>query len=220
MEDRVQLVPRAGVEPARPRGHRFLRPTRLPVPPPRRGRNGARQYHWPVRIAFALGLSMILSACSLTAALPSTTPVAGTTDTPLQRASAPRITPPPVTPPAPPGTYMPAFKCADATGGSVGVANLTGVRLAEQIGYDRLVLQFDSRVPSYTAKRQAKPIFKASGSGQSVTLSGAAGMLVQIIPLPPPPIADPPTSPTRITRFWWRPRSSRISRATCRGDWG
>ena len=75
---------------------------------------------------------------------------------------------------------MPAFKCADAGGGAVGVANLTGVRLAEQIGYDRLVLQFDSRVPSYTAKRQAKPIFKASGSGQSVTLNGAAGVLVQI----------------------------------------
>jgi hypothetical protein len=133
-----------------------------------------------VRIAFALGLSVILSGCSLTAALPSTTPVAGTTATPVQRASAPRITAPPVTPPAPPGTNMPAFKCADATGGSVGVANLTAVRLAEPIGYDRLVLQFDSRVPSYTAKRQAKPIFKASGSGQSVTLNGAAGVFVQI----------------------------------------
>jgi hypothetical protein len=35
-------------------------------------------------------------------------------------------------------------------------------------------------VPSYTAKRQAKPIFKASGSGQSVTLNGASGVLVQI----------------------------------------
>ena len=133
-----------------------------------------------MRIAFALGLCVILSACSLTAALPSTTPVAGTTATPVQMASAPRITAPPVTPPAPPGTNLPAFKCAEATGGSVGVANLTGVRLAEQIGYDRLVLQFDSRVPSYTAKRQAKPIFKASGSGQSVTLNGAAGVLLQI----------------------------------------
>jgi hypothetical protein len=75
---------------------------------------------------------------------------------------------------------MPAFKCADATGGNVGVANLAGVRVAEQLGYDRLVLQFDSRVPSYTAKRQAKPIFKAGGSGQSVTLKGAVGVLVQI----------------------------------------
>jgi len=133
-----------------------------------------------MRVAAALGLCVILTACGLTGSLPSTTPVAGATASPVQRASAPRITPPPVTPPAPPGTNLPPFRCADASGGSVGIANLTGARLAEQIGYDRVVLQFDTRVPSYTAKRQAKPIFKASGSGQSVTLKGAAGVLVQI----------------------------------------
>ena len=123
---------------------------------------------------------MILTACGLTGAPPSTTPVAGTTASPVQRASAPRITPPSVTPPAPPGTNIPAFRCADSSGGNAGVANLTGVRLGEQIGYDRFVLQFDNRVPTYTARRQAKPIFKSSGSAQSVTLNGAAGVLVQI----------------------------------------
>jgi hypothetical protein len=133
-----------------------------------------------MRIASALGLCVILTACGLTGALPSTTPVAGTSASPAQRASAPRITPPSVTPPAPPGTNIPAFRCADSSGGNPGVASLTGIRLAEQIGYDRMVLQFDSRVPSYTAKRQARPTFKSSGSGQSVTLSGAAGLLVQI----------------------------------------
>ena len=29
------VVPRAGIEPARVLPHRFLRPTRLPIPPPR-----------------------------------------------------------------------------------------------------------------------------------------------------------------------------------------
>ena len=29
------FVPRAGIEPARVLPHRFLRPTRLPIPPPR-----------------------------------------------------------------------------------------------------------------------------------------------------------------------------------------
>lgn len=74
---------------------------------------------------------------------------------------------------------MAAFTCGDASGGSAGNASLTGVRIAEQIGYDRLVLQFATRVPNYTVKRQAKPIFKGA-SGQTITLSGAAGVLVQI----------------------------------------
>jgi hypothetical protein len=73
-----------------------------------------------------------------------------------------------------------AFKCADATGGSAGTANLTGVRVAEQIGFDRLVLQFDTRVPSYTVKRQAKPTFKNGASGQTIVLNGTAGVLVQV----------------------------------------
>jgi hypothetical protein len=73
-----------------------------------------------------------------------------------------------------------AFKCADATGGSTGTANLTGVRVAEQSGFDRLVLQFDAHVPSYTVKRQAKPTFRGGASGQAVTLSGTAGVLVQV----------------------------------------
>jgi hypothetical protein len=132
-----------------------------------------------MRITASLGLCVILSACGLTSAAPSTTPVAGTTNTPPQRASAPRITPPPVSPPSPPANVA-AFKCADASGGSAGTGNLTGVRVAQQIGFDRLVLQFDTRVPTFTVKRQAKPIFKNGASGQAITLNGTAGVLVQI----------------------------------------
>lgn len=132
-----------------------------------------------MRIAVALGLCVILTGCGLTGALPSTTPVAGTTNGPPQRASAPRITPPAVSPPQPPANVA-AFKCADASGGSTGNANLSGVRVAEQIGFDRLVLQFDTRVPSYTVKRQAKPTFRNGASGQAVALSGTAGVLVQV----------------------------------------
>lgn len=132
-----------------------------------------------MRIAAILGMCVILSACGLTGAIPSTTPVGGPTSTPPQRASAPRITPPPVSPALPPANLA-AFKCGDASGGVAGSANLTGVRLAEQIGFDRVVLQFDTKVPSYTVKRQAKPAFKNGASGQAVTLSGAAGVLVQV----------------------------------------
>jgi hypothetical protein len=133
-----------------------------------------------MRTAAAIGLCVILSACGLTGATPDATPVAGTTSPPVQKASAPRITPPPVNPPDPPGTNLPNFSCANTGGGAAGVANLTDVRIAQQAGYERVVLQFDHRVPSYTVKRQAKPVFRGRASGQPVTLSGIAGALVQI----------------------------------------
>jgi hypothetical protein len=122
----------------------------------------------------------VLAACGLGGPAAVTTPVPGATSTPIQVASAPRITPPSVTPPAPPGTNLPAFRCADAAGGKAGSANITGVRVAESAGYDRFVLQFDGAVPSYTVKRQAKPIFRTGASGQTVALTGLAGALVQV----------------------------------------
>src|SRR2546430_7413353 len=103
------MVPRPGVEPGRPCGHRFLRPTRLPVPPPRRAPEGPRPYHSPVRSALAaLALLTILTACGPTIGTPSAniTPGGATVAAP---ASAPRITPPPATPPPPPGPHLPAF---------------------------------------------------------------------------------------------------------------
>jgi hypothetical protein len=135
-----------------------------------------------MRIAGALALCVILASCALGGPAPVTTPVAGTTSTPIQGASKPRITPPAVTPPTAPGTNLPVFKCADITGGTAGAAKVTAVRAAEQAGagYDRFVLQFDSRVPQYTVKRQAKPTFTTGGSGQTLTLSGTAGVLVQV----------------------------------------
>ena len=120
----------------------------------------------------------MVNACGLSGGLAPST-IAGATNTPPQRASAPRITRPPVTPPLPPAD-VPAFQCADASGGVAGSARLTGVRLSEAVGFDRLVLQFDTSVPSYTVKRQAKPVFRLGGSGTPVTLSGTAGVLVTI----------------------------------------
>src|SRR2546430_10291074 len=94
------MVPRPGVEPGRPCGHRFLRPTRLPVPPPRRAPEGPRPYHSPVRSALAaLALLTILTACGPTIGTPSANITPGGAAAP---ASAPRIAPPPATPPTPP----------------------------------------------------------------------------------------------------------------------
>ena len=132
-----------------------------------------------MRAAAALALCIALTGCGLGGPAADAAPATGAANR-GQAASAARITPPPVIPPTPPGTNLAAFKCADASGGTVGSANVTGVRVAEQPGYDRFVLQFDSKVPAYTVKRQAKPVFTTTGSGQSLTLSGASGAIVQI----------------------------------------
>lgn len=100
--------------------------------------------------------------------------------TPSSIVSGPRISEPPVTPPTAPGNDLPAFACTDATGGTTGVANTIAARMAEQTGYDRFVLQFDAIVPTFTVKRQAKPVFQQGASGQTLTLVGTAGVLVQV----------------------------------------
>src|SRR5256885_10595324 len=92
------VVPRAGVEPARPCGHRFLRPTRLPVPPPRRFPEGLRPYHSPVRIALAVALLSIAAACGPQLG-PGAVVSPGTSAAAAAAASGPRISQAPVTPP-------------------------------------------------------------------------------------------------------------------------
>jgi len=111
----------------------------------------------------------------------STSPTAAvSSDTASSARTDPVISPPPVTPPTPPGTNLPAFACTDAKGGSAGMANVTAVRVGQQTGYDRFVLQFDSQVPIYSVKRQAKPVFTQGASGQTITLSGTSGALVVV----------------------------------------
>jgi hypothetical protein len=125
----------------------------------------------------ALALGLLIVACG-----PTLAPAAGLTPaaSPARVASAPRIAAPPVTPPTPPGTNLPAFACADASGGKTGVAGAVTARVSELTGYDRFVLQFDSPVPSYTVKRQATPVFPSGASGQTIALSGTSGVLVDI----------------------------------------
>jgi len=147
-----------------------------------------------MRAARILCLSLLVAACGPTLAPAATVT---TSDSPSSVASAPRIAQPPVSPPAPPGTNLPAFACADASGGKTGVAGAVTARLAEQIGYDRFVLQFDSPVPSYTVKRQATPTFTSGASGQTITLSGTSGVLVNVQTASG---ANTFTGPTDLTR--------------------
>ena len=121
-------------------------------------------------------LCLAISACGI-----GPVPTGAITPSSVQgSASATRISPPPVTPPTAPGDSLPAFACADAKGGSTGVAGATAARMAEQPGYDRFVLQFDRLVPTFTVKRQGNTVFSLGSSGQSISLSGTAGVLVQV----------------------------------------
>ena len=170
------MVPRAGVEPARGCPHRFLRPTRLPFRHLGALSRSLDHTNWPVRGPSALLFTLLLAGCG-----PTVAPAAAVTPGPSQGpASATRVEQPPVAPPTPPGTNLPAFACADTGGGQTGVANLTSARVAAQTGYDRFVLQFDQLVPSYTVKRQPAPAFPLGGSGQTITLSGTSGVLVRV----------------------------------------
>ena len=129
-----------------------------------------------MRTALVLCLSVLIAGCG-----PTLAPAATVSPVPSQGpASSTRIEQPPVTPPTPPGTNLPAFACADASGGKVGVANVVTARVSAQVGYDRFVMQFDSLVPSYTVKRQASPAFSAGASGQTISLSGTAGALIKV----------------------------------------
>jgi hypothetical protein len=130
-----------------------------------------------VRPALVLALIVALAGCG-TALAPSAAVSPGST--PSSIVSGPRISAPPVAPPIPPGNDLPAFACTDASGGTTGVANTIAARAAEQAGYDRFVLQFDAIVPTFTVKRQAKPVFQQGASGQTLTLVGTAGVLVQV----------------------------------------
>jgi hypothetical protein len=129
-----------------------------------------------MRAALVACVCLLVAACG-TAAAPTAAVSPGG---PQGSASATRIAQPPVTPPTAPGDTLPAFRCADGGGGSTGVANVMAARMAELPGFDRFVLQFDRAVPTYTVKRQAKPVFSTGPGGQTVSLSGTAGVLVTV----------------------------------------
>jgi hypothetical protein len=135
-----------------------------------------------MRAALVLCLCVLLAACgpSLTSTVASA-PRTSEGSASATRTSGPQISDPPVVAVAP-GNNLPAFACADAGGGKTGVANVQVARVNEPrvSAFDRFVLQFDAAVPSYTVTRQASPVFPFGPSGQTITLSGTAGVLVRV----------------------------------------
>ena len=80
--------------------------------------------------------------------------------------------------PSPSPTPQP-FLCQDQAGGSSGLTTqLTNIRPASHAGdgYDRVVFDFGSGIPSWDLTRQESATFVRDPSGQNMTLDGSAGL--------------------------------------------
>ena len=111
------------------------------------------------------------------------TPTAEATPTPTAQAT----TQPTAAPtPAPTPTALPAgFVCSGTpSGGSASArSRVADVRVGEQNGFDRFVVEFDGPIPSYTVKLQPNSTFTLSPKGTDVTLAGSAGVLLTMQPI-------------------------------------
>jgi len=58
-----------------------------------------------------------------------------------------------------------------------------GVRVGQHLGYDRLVVEFNGSIPSYSVQRRSGTSFTGSPRGQAVTLGGTNGVLVVVHPV-------------------------------------
>jgi len=80
--------------------------------------------------------------------------------------------------PSPSPTPQP-YLCQDQSGGTTGLSSmLTAIRPASHAGdgYDRVVFDFNSGIPSWDLARQESASFVRDASGQQVTLEGNAGL--------------------------------------------
>jgi hypothetical protein len=130
----------------------------------------------------ALCVAGLVAACgspssSSSSPSPTSTPAASPSELPSPSPTpSPTPSPSPVPSPTPPA----GFACADTSGGSVADSSVTTVRVGQQAGYDRFVIEFGGGVPSYTVTRQQNATFTRSPKGDQVTLEGSAGVLVVV----------------------------------------
>jgi hypothetical protein len=130
----------------------------------------------------ALTVLGVVAACgSAPTATFSPNPQASPTPSPSPAQSpspSPSLTPTPSPLPSP--TPPAGFCLADSSGVSVASNTVVAVRIGQHPGYDRIVIEFASGVPSYSVTRQSTPAFTRSPRGDQVTLEGNAGVLIVI----------------------------------------
>lgn len=105
--------------------------------------------------------------------------VASSSPTPQSSPSS-SSAPSPTTSAAPSPTIPAGFAFQDFSGGSAAGSDVVSVTIGQHPGYDRIVIQFASDIPSYSATRQANSTFTRSPKGDQVSLQGSAGVLIVI----------------------------------------
>lgn len=125
----------------------------------------------------ALLLMGLLSACGAPGT--STRPSPSPTPTPSESPSTS-----PTSSPTPAGTPSPippaGFGLASVTGGAANESTVTAVRVGQQNGFDRFVIEFGGDVPNYSVTPQGSTTFTRSPKGDQVTLDGTTGVLIVV----------------------------------------
>lgn len=116
---------------------------------------------------------------------PQPAPVPGAGAVPSAGGSAePAPTAVPSQTPAPgsSATAPSAFACGrlPATGGGTTISQISAVRLAAQVGYDRFVIEFAGAVPQFEVRPHPSTTFTQDASGRPATLRGTTGLTVVV----------------------------------------
>jgi hypothetical protein len=135
----------------------------------------------------SFALVLLLAGCFGSSSSPSAEPSEGSASSPAASAtSAPSSAEPGPsqgesagpepsadTPEPIPSAELPAFSCdlPIVENATVGIANITDVRIGEHDGYDRVVFEFQQGTPEFTLDR-ATPPFIQDGSGEPVDVEG------------------------------------------------
>ena len=124
------------------------------------------------KLLIALAALALMTSCG-------SPPVASSTPTPQSSPSSSSAASPSAS--AAPSPTIPAgFAFQDFSGGSAAGNDVVSVTIGQHPGYDRIVIQFASDIPTYTATRQTSSTFTRSPKGDQVTLQGNAGVLIVV----------------------------------------
>lgn len=120
----------------------------------------------------------VLSACGATGTGSNPSPTPSPTPSESPTATAPTASASPTTMPSP--TPPSGFGLGSITGGSVSDSTVTTVRIGQQSGYDRFVIEFGGGIPNFSVTPQAGATFTRSPKGDQVTLEGDTGVLIVV----------------------------------------
>jgi hypothetical protein len=126
-----------------------------------------------VGLAFVAGVSLLPRGGGVN--LPA--PAATVSATP---SSEPTATPTAAPSPTATVASAPTTACATYGGGASSLATVTDVRVGTSAGYDRIVIQFDGPVPTYSITPQGNTTFMQDPNGQTFQLQGSDGIKVVV----------------------------------------